>query len=147
MLKKDYNSNYVVAISGYTEVYEDNYNDGESNYVNAFDTPEQEISVDALDEKNISTIKQFILDYLNEMLFDELNLDNLAESVLICDTRIEYSQQCDKDNQKPIAMEIELWKENKCKLYSQDINLYMTINGTAVSEEDLNTIIEYKEAK
>lgn len=147
MLKKDYSSSYVVAISAYTEVYEDDYNYGERDYVNAFCTDKQGINVGALDEENILIIKQFVLDYINEMLFDELTMDNLAEQVLICDERIDYAQQCNENNYEPSKTEIKLWKEGKCKLYTQDISLHMTINGIAVSEEDLNTIIEYKEAK
>ena len=147
MLKKDYKNSYVCEILGYTSVYEDDYNDGECDYVNAWDTDSKQIVIKALNENGILQLQKFILNYLNDMLFDRLNLNNFSENVIAFDTRIDYSQPCNENNQKPTETEIELWKKGKCKLYTQDISLYMTINGIAVSEEDLNTIIEYKEAK
>jgi hypothetical protein len=92
-------------------VYIDNYEDGEQDYVNGY---ELENTIKA------ETKEEAINKYFSDFLYFNLSIENCEASE---DGYLQTSCLLDEENIQPTSKEIELWKENKLKLYVNHIDL------------------------
>lgn len=132
------NDSYEVEISGFSDITEDNFKDGASiNQCNYFDNEKISFSLDNLD--NFETIiKDKIKDYLEDKIY--YYEDVKEEDISIIDDRLCLCQMVDNDNSQPSKYEFEQFERGKINLYIQDINIYVSINGTTLNENILRAI-------
>ena len=110
-----------VQLQGHTEVYVDSYEHGELEHVNAFSFDKVEFEV--VDKDDIETA----LDkYFNNLGYDF----NYTDDGWIEPNIYSYHVLVDADNCEADSKEIELWKQDKMKLYSSLI----TVSIDVVSE-------------
>ena len=91
-------------------IYKDNFIEGEQEQVNFFNNKQIITAIDAR-----TAIKQYfegVLYYNIDFAFAEIDNNKLY-----------YSVQVNNDNEVPCMQEIELWKEGKIDLFSDNIYL------------------------
>lgn len=108
----------LFLIQSYHTVHIDDYNMGELDYVNTWDTEAQIYAENA---------DQVINDYLQNHLY--YNLDIKCGEVDKDANCFRTSLLVDNDNLQPTSAEVDAWKKGELTLFSMDIELHLyTIN-------------------
>lgn len=128
-----------------TTVNEDSYENGEGKYVNCWSLSENFDSRILL--KDYDSIEE-ILKTLNEKYLyhsgnDVKNWYIFEDPDLKTEIRFDTDQQVDEDNHEASEYKLELWKQDKMKLYAAHTVLYVK----AIIYEEVNYDEMYKEAK
>ena len=102
------------------EVFIDKFNEGELDFVNAYNI---EAKVKAENPENA------IAEYFDKHLYYDFNMNNAhvphQEEEIEEKNTLHYSVLVDVDNNKASGQEVEEWKEDKLTLYSN--NIFLTI--------------------
>lgn len=141
VLENDYTQkNFVVEISGFVDVYEDSYNEGQLTFMNEWELDTKTFSIsDILEDKEL--IKKEVIDFINKELFNDVKEDDYIHLFSnFIDNRLFWSQMCDAENNEPTKTQYRLWKDEKIKLYTQNFDISITINNIEVVENDMYTI-------
>lgn len=137
---------YTIKFDGWVDVFEDDYKDGQLEYVNCWSIPKKEIELETLDTiESKHLIKNAIIDFLNnEILFydNKITPDKISDNITVIDNRVCTIQLANNENFEPTKNQIELWKNSDLMLYVQDISIAISINNIDVSETDLYNILE-----
>ena len=109
-------------ISSTHEVYKDDYNDGETDYVNGYSLKSKII--------NSETTKEAIQKYFEDELYYKFNVDyayiDHEEDIDASKNTLNYSVLVDNENSEASEEEIELWKKDKLELYAN--NIFLTVH-------------------
>lgn len=143
VLENDYRQKgFEIEISGFVDVYEDDYKKGEISNVNYWELKSKYFIIDDI-LKNKELIKKEVIDYINNELFNNIECSEYKALFSCCmDNRILWSQLCDEKNSEPTETQYQLWKDGKIKLYTQNFDISIKINNIEVSESDMVLIFE-----
>jgi len=134
--------NYNCKISSRVDVHEDDYNQGELDWVNGWSG--DIISFDATDENIVEYIKHQLTNYISSELDMEYTEAQIIEAMdsYMDDNNFFISQAVDVDNCEPTEDLITKWKKGEEKLYTQDACITITINGKELPIEILVNIMK-----
>ena len=133
-LKNLTSERYVVSIDADTTVYEDDYEEGEGDYVNMWKNKEIHLTTtsDELSVDLSKALKEYIEDELN-IDYDKVNIKQLFDDSDDEQKEFWLSRMVDVDNDDVSQTQIELWKKGEEKLYVQSIGMNVKINGTPIN--------------
>jgi hypothetical protein len=119
---KKLNNMKKFIISSTHEVYKDDYNEGETDYVNGYSLKSKII--------NSETTKEAIQKYFEDELYYKFNVDyayiDHEEDIDASKNTLHYSVLVDNENSEASEYEIELWKKGELELYAN--NIFLTIH-------------------
>ena len=120
------NPDEKLKVKVFVEVHEDDYKEGEGQYVNSY-------RVDWLKEDIVKA--KDLVKYLADNLYLS---ENPNDYVVFQDGRIDTDQLQDEDGSEASKRQIEMWKDGKIKLY----NAHFTIKVEAVSNSRTPSVEE-----
>ena len=129
-----FQNNYNVKIQGVSKmVHEWDIEEGQGNYVMNYSMEHYNGNFD-IDKDNIESIGKEILNHINKCNYTDFKETDLT----IIDNRITWCQIEDKDCYILETIEEEK-RADEC--YICDYDLFVTINGVQLEEEDLRAIL------
>ena len=133
-LKNLTSDRYVVTIESDTTVYEDDYEEGETECVNMWKNKETHLTTtsDELSMDLSKALKEYIEDELN-IDYDKVNIKQLFDDFDDEQKEFWLSRMVDVDNDDVSQTQIELWKKGEEKLFVQSIGMNVKINGTPIN--------------
>ena len=133
-LKNLTSDRYVVTIESDTTVYEDDYEEGETECVNMWKNKETHLTTtsDELSMDLSKALKEYIEDELN-IDYDKVNIKQLFDDFDDEQKEFWLSRMVDVDNDDVSQTQIELCKKGEEKLYVQSIGMNVKINGTPIN--------------
>jgi len=124
---------YKVEISSYTDVYLDDYEQGELEHRNSWVNDKESFYIEK--EHLRETLKEELEEYITDTLYAEYKFEWLKESLTSyddTDTAFFYSNFVDVDNTTPTEDQIQNWKDGKEELFNQSISIVISIDGTDI---------------
>ena len=133
-LKNLTSDRYVVTIESDTTVYEDDYEEGETECVNMWKNKETHLTTtsDELSVDLSKALKEYIEDELN-IDYDKTNIKQLFDDFDDEENQFWLSRMVDVENDDVSQTQIELWKKGEEKLFVQSIGMNVKINGTPIN--------------
>ena len=131
---------YTIKIKSHTDVVEDNYEEGELEYVNSWS--EDTITVNSTAEALEADIKQITLDYLQNTLYvsDKYLVESLKN--YIDEDFFYYSKFVDIDNTTPSEEQVKSWRKGEEKMFVQNISISISVNGINLTMDILLDIFK-----
>jgi len=129
---------YMIEISSFVDISEDSYQDGSNSQGVNFFTPDTKVFKTSTLNSIQELLKESVYSYLNTTVYYYSGIKD--EHISIIDDRLCISQLVDVDNQEPTDQQIKSWRSGNITLYTQDINITITINGISLGDDILSLI-------
>ena len=135
-IKKNICCSYEMKISGYAEVYVDDYKNGEGENRNQYEYSNVSFSLN--DEDLVFGIKEKFEKYIERELFCDSNDVDLSDSLE--NDCIIIPVTVDVNNEIPSEDDIEKWKKGEIELFVQYNYIYISVNGVNLKSPTLQSI-------
>lgn len=141
-------SHYVVIIQSDTEVFVDDYENGEGESRNSWvnDTNTFKLTTETLSSGLKDAIREYYLNVL-ELNYTDDELRESLGSYLDQTYFYTHSKLVDVDNTKPSKQQISLWQDGEEELFTHSTTVTISINGIDIPCELLTDLLFPEEEK